>query len=217
MPEAVPSAAFLLSRGGIPLPLTVMQILTIDLGTDMLPALGLGTELPEEGIMDRPPRRRDENLLNKKTVVKAFFWYGLIESAIAMSAYFFVNYLHGWPNVPLASSGEVYIQATTLTLAAIVFSQIGMVINCRTEKQSVFKLGLFSNSTVIKGIVFEIFLIAAIIYVPFFQNIFQTGPIGIKEWIFLFVLPIPIVLLEEARKAIARKMAKNKVINVGGK
>jgi potassium/sodium efflux P-type ATPase len=217
MPEAVPSAAFLLSRGGIPLPLTVMQILTIDLGTDMLPALGLGTELPEEGIMDRPPRRRDENLLNKKTVVKAFFWYGLIESTIAMSAYFFVNYLHGWPNVPLASSGEVYIQATTMTLAAIVFSQIGMVINCRTEKQSVFKVGLFTNSTIMKGIILEIVLVAAISYVPFLQNIFQTGPIGIKEWIFLFILPIPIVLLEEARKAIARKMARNKLINVGGK
>ena len=217
MPEAVPSAAFLLSRGGIPLPLTVMQILTIDLGTDMLPALGLGTELPEEGIMDRPPRSRSENLLNKKTVLKAFFWYGLMESAIAMSAYFFVNYLHGWPNVPLASSGEVYIQATTMTLAAIVFSQVGMVLNCRTEKQSIFKVGLFSNVRVIKGIVFEIFLVAAIIYVPFLQNIFQTGPIGVKEWAFLFVLPIPIVLLEEARKAIVRRMDRNKLINVGGK
>jgi len=60
-------------------------------------------------------------------------------------------------------------------------------------------------------------LVAAISYVPFLQNVFQTGPIGIKEWLFLFILPIPIVLLEEARKAIARKMARNKLINVGGK
>ena len=56
MPEAVPSAMFLLSGGLIPLPLTVMQILTIDLGTDMMPALGLGTEVPEPGIMNVPPR-----------------------------------------------------------------------------------------------------------------------------------------------------------------
>ena len=72
VPEAVPSAMFLFSRGAIPLPLTVMQILTIDLGTDMLPALGLGTEKPEKGIMDLPPRNQKESLLTKKLVVKAF-------------------------------------------------------------------------------------------------------------------------------------------------
>lgn len=65
MPEAVPSALFLFSRGAIPLPLTVMQILTIDLGTDMLPALGLGTERPEKGVMDQPPRNQKEPLLTK--------------------------------------------------------------------------------------------------------------------------------------------------------
>ena len=140
MPEAVPSAAFLFSRGGIPLPLTVMQILTIDLGTDMMPALGLGTELPEKGVMDQPPRSQKEPLLNKRIAIKAFFWYGLLESIIAMGAYFFVNILNGWPNVPLANSGIVYRQATTMTLAAIVFCQIGMVLNCRY-------FGISRNST----------------------------------------------------------------------
>lgn len=205
MPEAVPSAAFLFSRGGIPLPLTVMQILTIDLGTDMMPALGLGTELPEEGIMDRPPRSRNENLLNRKIVVKAFLWYGLLASAVSMAAYFFVNILNGWPNIPLASSGEVYIKATTMTLSAIVFCQIGAVMNCRTEKQSVFKVGLFQNKRVLLGIVVEIVLLCAIIYVPFLQVIFQTGPIGIKEWGVLILLPIPIILVEEVRKYFSRR------------
>lgn len=205
MPEGVPSAAFLFSRGMIPLPLTVMQILSIDLGTDMLPALGLGTELPEKGIMDKPPRSRTETLLNKKVMVKAFLWYGMLESALAMSAYFFVNYLNGWPNVPLASSGLVYTQATTMTLATIVFCQIGMVMNCRTEKQSIFKAGIFSNKQVIKGIISEVVIIALIIYVPFLQNVFQTSAIGIKEWAFLIIIPIPIVLIEEARKAVLRR------------
>jgi P-type Ca2+ transporter type 2C len=127
MPEAVPSAAFLFSRGGIPLPLTVMQILSIDLGTDMLPALGLGTELPEEGIMDRPPRSMKETLLNKRLIILAFFWYGMIESAVSLGAYFFVNLMNGWPNVALAGSGMVYREATTMALASIVFCQIGVV------------------------------------------------------------------------------------------
>jgi len=217
MSEAVPSAAFLLSRGTIPLPLTVMQILSIDLGTDMLPALGLGTELPEKGIMDRPPRSMKETLLNKRTVIVAFFWYGLIESAISMGAYFFVNIMNGWPNVPLAASGSVYREATTMALASIVFCQIGVVQCCRTEKQSIFKTGLFTNKNVLKGIIFEIVLISAIIYVPFLQGIFQTAPIGIKEWVFLVICPVPIVLLDEIRKAISRRVDRNKLKENGGK
>jgi Ca2+-transporting ATPase len=215
MAEAVPSATFLFSRGGIPLPLTVMQILTVDIGTDMLPALGLGTELPEDGIMDCPPRSRNERLLNKNNLFKAFFWYGLLESVFSMGAYFYVNLLNGWPNVPLASSGMVYKQATAMTLAAIVFGQIGAVLNCRTEEQSLFKIGFLSNKKVIQGIAFEILLISAIIYVPFLQNIFQTAPIGIKDWAFLIIIPVPILLFEELRKAVSRRYGK--MNKAGGK
>ncbi|MFV0352232.1 MAG: cation-translocating P-type ATPase [Oscillospiraceae bacterium] len=205
MAEAVPSAAFLLSKGGIPLPLTVLQILSIDIGTDMLPALGLGVEQAEEGVMDKPPRNRKMPLLNKSVIVKAFFWYGLIAAVISMGAYFFVNLLHGWPNVPLAASGVVYREATTLTLASIVFCQIGAVLNCRTEKQSVFKVGLFSNKRVLIGILAEIIILCILIYVPFLQPVFNTAPIGLREWIFLVLIPIPVVLIEEARKALVRK------------
>ena len=200
MSEAVPSASFLFSRGGIPLPLTVMQILSVDLGTDMLPALGLGTELPEEGVMDNPPRRTDDTLLNRKLIVLAFFWYGLIEAIISMGGYLFVNMQNGWPAMALAGSGTVYQQATTMTLAAIVFCQIGVVQCARTETQSVFEKGLFSNSHVIVGIVFEILLILAIIYVPGLQMVFGTAALAPSDWVYLVLCPIPIVLLDELRK-----------------
>ncbi len=215
MSEAAPSAAFLFSRGAIPLPLTVMQILTIDLGTDMLPALGLGTELPEKGVMDRGPRARSDKLLDKKLFVKAFLWYGILESILSMAAYFYVNLLNGWPAVPLAASGLIYRQATTMTLAAIVFGQIGMVLNCRTENQSVFSIGLFSNKRVLFGILFEVFLLSVIIYTPFLQEVFNTAPIGLLDWAFLLVIPVPIVLLEELRKYIHRRRANRKT--TGGK
>jgi Ca2+-transporting ATPase len=185
-----------------------MQILSIDLGTDMLPALGLGTELPEKGIMNQPPRSQKESLLNKSVFVKAFLWYGMIESAAAMAAYYFVNFMNGWPNVPLASEGLVYRQATTLTLAAIVFCQIGMVLNCRTERESIFKVGIFSNMQVMKGIIAEIILIIALMYIPALHGIFNTAPIGWPEWIFLLCLPVPVVLIEEARKYFVRRYAK---------
>ena len=206
MAEAVPSALYLFSRGAIPLPLTVMQILTIDLGTDMLPALGLGTEKAEKGIMEQPPRNQKEPLLNKKLIIKAFLWYGLLGSIVSTISYFFVNMQNGWPNVPLAGGIDpVYVRATTMALAAIVFGQIGAVFNCRTEIQSVFKVGLFSNKQVNFGIIFEIILIAALVYFPPFQTIFHTAPLNITDWLLLCVWPPLILFIEEARKAMLRK------------
>ena len=206
MSEAVPSAMFLFSRGAIPLPLTVMQILAIDLGTDMLPALGLGTEIPENDIMDKPPRNQKDSLLSRKLVVKAFLWYGILGSVASAISYFFVNMRNGWPGVPLAGGIDpVYIKATAITLAAIVFTQIGAVFNCRTEKQSVFKVGLFSNKQVNYGIAFEIILIFTLIYLPALQSIFHTASLDLTDWLFLCIWPPIILFIEEARKAWIRR------------
>lgn len=203
--EAVPFVVFLLSRGTIPLPLTIMQVLSIDLGTDMVPALALGGELPEEGIMELPPRSQKEPLLGHKLIVRALFWYGMIGSIAAMSAFFFLNFQYGWPEAEMASSGTIYRMATTMTLAAIVVTQVGIVFNCRTERTSIFKVGLFSNRLVLFGIVCEITLLCILIYVPFLHEVFNTAPIGLSQWGFLFIWPIIVVLLDEIRKAILRK------------
>lgn len=205
MPEAFPSVLFLFSGGLIPLPLTVMQILTIDLGTDMLPALGLGSEKSEPGVMQQPPRSRKAHLLNKSIIWKAFGLYGLVASLISSAAYFFVNYSYGWPEHALFGSGDVYAEATTITLAAIVFCQIAAAINARTKYTSVFKIGVFSNHHIITGILFEVLLISLLIYVPFLQGLFNTYALGVNEWIFLLIIPIPLILLEEGRKWIVRK------------
>ncbi len=213
VPEAMPSILFLFSRGLIPLPLTVMQILTVDLGTDLIPAIGLGSEQAEPGIMNQPPRRRDAHLLNKSVIWKAFAWYGLIASAISTFAYFFTNMQNGWPAVALASSGYNYREATTMTLAAIVFTQIAAVMNCRTQKASVFKAGIFSNRLIWIGIVFEICLLAVLVYTPFFQGLFNTAPLNLRDWLFLICIPIPLFLIEELRKYVARRIAaKQKVM-----
>lgn len=201
-PEAVPNAVYLLSGGAVPLPLTTMQILTIDLGTDMLPALGLGTEPPEGTVMDQPPRDPNERLLNRRVLVKAFLWYGLMGSAAAMVGYFLVNLLNGWPAVPLAGEGDpVYIQATTMTLAGIVFAQIGQVMNCRTERTSVFKIGPLSNRQIVVGIVFEVALIVFLTVFPPLQGVFHTAPLGWQDYVFLCCIPPVVVAIEEARKA----------------
>jgi len=206
MAEAVPFIVFLFSRGSIPLPMTVMMVLAIDLGTDMVPAIGLGAEPPEAGIMQLPPRSQKEPLLNARLLGKALLWYGMIESIASMSAYFFLNWLNGWPGVPLAAEGTlIYRMATTMTLAGVVATQVGAVIGCRTNRTSIFRIGLFTNRLVLWGIAVELTLLGILIYTPFLQPIFNTAPIGLREWAYLFAWTPVIFLLDELRKVILRR------------
>ncbi len=212
MAAAVPMVLYLFSRGAIPLPLTIMQVLAIDLGTDMVPAMGLGVEKPEAGIMNVPPRSQKESLLSRPLILKAFCWYGLLEAAFGAAAYFFLNYLHGWPENPLAASGTVYQMATIMTFAAIVMAQVGAVFGCRTDRLSVFKVGLLSNRLILIGVAVELSLLALLVYlpIPFLRNLFNTAPLGWREWAFLIVIPPMMLLADEIRKWILRRGAQAK-------
>ncbi len=206
MAEAVPFVVMLLSCGLIPMPLTVMQVLSIDLGTDMVPAIGLGADQAEEDIMQRRPRSRSQPLLSRALLIKALLWYGGIEAVAGLSGYFFENYLHGWPQVPLAVMGTpVWQAATTMTLTCIVASQIGAVFCCRTEKRSILSRDLLANKLILVGVVFEIVLLACLIYVPPLQRIFNTAALGLVEFGFAFIWMVTIVCLDEARKFLLRR------------
>ena len=210
-PEAAAPVVNLVSGGLIPLPLTIMQILTIDIGTDMVPALGLGAEAAEASVMHKPPRSPKERLLNKNVIFVGFIWYGLLGTAFALGGYFLANFLAGWPNVPLAPEGtSTYAQATTMMLAGVVFSQIGMVLNNRTDVESVFKRGLFTNRYINIGILVEIVILAAVIYVPFLNGVFNTAPIGLAEWGYLLCIPFVVFGVEELRKLFVRKLKKKR-------
>jgi magnesium-transporting ATPase (P-type) len=204
MAEAVPFIALLFSRGAIPLPLTVMQVLAVDLGTDMIPALGLGAELPERGVMEHPPRAQRDPLLTRRLLARALLWYGLIEAFAAMAGYFFLNWRHGWPGVGLAADGTIYRMATTRTLASIGATQIGAVFGCRTDRTSIFTLGFFSNRLVLIGVASELFILGLLIYTPLLQQVFNTAPIGLREWIFVLAWAPIIFLADEARKSLLR-------------
>jgi len=205
MAEAVPFVLMLFSRGAVPLPLTIMQVLSIDLGTDMVPALALGAEPPESGVMRRPPRSLAEPLLSWQVFARALLWYGLIESFAAISGYFFLNWLHGWPVLPLAAEGTpVYRMATTMTLAGVVVTQVGAVFGCRSDRTSLLQLGFFTNKLVIWGIACELILLLLIVYVPVLQGIFNTGALGLREWAFAFAWTPIIIVLDELRKLTLR-------------
>ena len=159
--------------------------------------------------MNQAPRSLDERLLNKSVIIRGFLWYGLLLTVFALGGYFLVNYLYGWPNVSLAPEGTfVYQKATTMMLAGVVFGQIAMALNNRTETESVLKRGIFSNHYINLGFVVEIVILLLIVYVPFFNGVFGTAPLGIYEW--LYLIPIPFILfgIEELRKKIVRKRKK---------
>ena len=204
VPEGVPFVAFVLFK--IPLPLTVMQILAVDLGTDLVPALGLGTEPPEPGTMDRPPRSRNKRLLDAPLLLRAYLFLGMLEAAFSMAAFFFVYYLNGWrPGMPLADSGPLYITATTMTLAAIVASQVGNVFACRTDRASVFHAGFFANKLVLWGIAAELVILLSLTYIPFLAHTFGLAPLGLRDWLLLGAFPPLMLAMEESRKWLVRR------------
>lgn len=189
---------------GIPLPITVMQILAIDLGTDTLPALALGVGPSESDVMDRPPRSRKEGLLNRFVIIRGYVFLGLIEAVLVMSGYFWVFFSAGWSfGIDLSFSDPLYLKATTMVFAGIVMAQIGNLLGCQTTRTSAFKVGLFKNRWILRGIIFEVIVLLSIIYIPLLQNIFSTTALGLTEW--LYLLPfIPIIFFaEELRKYIS--------------
>ena len=204
VPELVPFTVFVLA--GVPLPLTVMQILAVDLGTDLIPALALGAEKPEPGLMDRPPRTRHERLLSPARLAHAYGFLGLIEAALALLAFFWTYWVDGWrPGLPMTAEGELYRRATTMTLSGIVACQVGNVFACRTERESVFRAGLLGNRLVLVGIASEIGLLLLLMLVPPLAGVFGLEPLRAREWLPLLAFPPLILLLEEGRKALLRR------------
>jgi magnesium-transporting ATPase (P-type) len=208
IPELVPFIIFVLFR--IPLPLTVMQILAVDLGTDLLPALALGAESPEPDVMRRPPRSRRERLLNLPTLLRAYGWLGMIEAALSLSGYFFAYWLSGWrQGAPLAGSGLVYATVTTMSLAGIVASQIGNAFACRSGRQASWRLAFASNPLLLIGILVEVALLLLLVYAPPLQTVFGLAPLGIKHWLLLATFGPLLLVCEECRKAVWRRFSRD--------
>jgi calcium-translocating P-type ATPase len=204
IPEIVPYLAFVLFK--IPLPLTIIQILAVDLGTDMLPALALGAERPDPRIMQRPPRPAAQRLLDLPLLARAYLFLGILEAAAAMAAFFFVLHSGGWHyGEALADNDLLYLQATTACLTAIVLMQVLNVYLCRSEHDSLLANGLFTNPLILWGIGVELALALFIVYTPWGNLLFGTAPISGAVWLFVLPFAGTLVGLEEARKAWVRR------------
>jgi magnesium-transporting ATPase (P-type) len=212
----------------IPLALTVRQILAIDLGTDILPALALGTERPEPRVMKRPPRRRDKPLIDSGLLTRAFLWLGMIETALCYAGFYFVYTFLGEGlilDVPLLAgvveSGlippvwempkdQVYLLAVTAFHAGVVTAQVGNAFACRSEREKGHRLGWFSNPLLWLGIYFELVIIFAFIYIPPLAQAFEHRPLPPALWIGLLMYGPVLYVLERSRKMIVRFLERSR-------
>jgi len=208
-PELVPYLLYALFF--IPLPLTIMQILAIDLGTDMFPALALGAEKPTPAIIKKPPRSPKERLINAPLLLRVFLFLGPIEAAAGLFGYFYIMKGAGWEWGQAAPALSVYMQATTACLCGIIIGQMGAVFACRSFEESTFKIGFFTNKLLFLGLALEVLIMLILVYTPFGHRFFATYPLPAKIFLLLAPFGLFLFLADEARKLIARRITKSEI------
>ena len=202
--ELIPYLGFLLL--GIPLALTPVQALAIDMGSDTLTALGLGAERPDPQIMRRPPRPQGERLMNGALASRAYLFLGLIEAAGAMAAFFYVLHASGWRyGQNLAARDPVYLQSTSACLSAIIVMQIVNVFLCRSATRSALTTGLLGNRLILIGVFLEIVVLLLICDTPWGNALLGTAPVGGAVWVVILASALGMFMLEELRKGLTRR------------
>ena len=210
----MPFLVFALSGGTVPLPLTVLQILAIDLGTETLPALALGREPAEPGLMNRPPRQRGSTIIDRHMLIRAWGYLGIISAVLVMAGFFLTLHRAGWrpgaPTGPGSPLHHAYRQATTMTFLGIVACQVGTALAARTERASLRSVGLLTNRLLIWGIAFELAFAAAIVTMPPLQAIFGTALPDPAMLAILIAFPVLVWAPDELRRAVLRHRTRRR-------
>ena len=160
--------------------------------------------------MTRKPRARSERLMSRATLSRVAY-IGAIQSVFAVTGFLYVLLSHGWVwgdaswMQPSSPHYMIYREALTMTQAAIVAGQVANGFGCRTERESLFKVGIFTNKFLVISQLIGIGIMCAISYVPFIANIFKTGPLTLADWGFLVVAAVTLFFAEEARKWFLRR------------
>jgi magnesium-transporting ATPase (P-type) len=207
-PEVAPFLVFALAGGLIPLPLTVLQLLAFDVGTETLPSLALGREPAEPGIMQRPPRRRGENVIRGPMIVRAWLFLGVLVAALSLGGFFLVLYRAGWhpgdPVGPHSRLHHAYLQATTMTFLGMIAGQVGTAFAVRTQRASLRSVGFFSNRYLLLAIAAEIAVAAVLVLAPPMQAVLGTAPPPLDSLWVLAAYPPIVWGADELRRWIVR-------------
>ncbi len=178
---------------GLPIPLLPVQILWINLVTDGLPGLALGVEPAERGVMERKPRPPNESIF-AHGLGRHVVWVGLTIAGLSIGA-------QAWFHGRGAESWQ------TITFTVLTFSQLAHALVVRSERRSIFTLGLRTNLPLVGAIVLTLLLQLAVIYAPFLQSVFETTALGAGELAACLLLPLVVIAACEIEKAIGRARA----------
>jgi Ca2+-transporting ATPase len=176
---------------GMPLPLLPIHILWINLVTDGLPGLALTTQRAEQGIMRRPPRPPRESMFSGG-VWQHILFFGLLIAGLTLAAQFWA-----------IQSGVAAWQ--TMAFTVLTFTQLVHVIMIRNETDSIFATGLLQNRALLGAVGLTVLLQLLVIYVPLFNTIFRTAPLGAPELAICLGLPLSLVFFNEAEKWLMRR------------
>ncbi|MDH3393511.1 MAG: HAD-IC family P-type ATPase, partial [Desulfobulbaceae bacterium] len=178
-PEILPYLLYILLP--VPLALNVIQILSIDLGTDIIPSMALGQEPPDQEVMNRPPRQQAQGLLTPALIIHSYLFLGLLEGLWSLSLFFYVLTAGGWQyGQEMASTDPLYRSAMGIALSTILLMQIGNLIGRRFSKKSGLDRGIFTNKLLLSGIIIQIVFSWATLYSPTMQKILNTGPVPLS-------------------------------------
>ena len=171
--ELTPFVIWALSGGQFPLALGVLQILALDIGTDLLPALALGAEQPGKRVLARPPERR--HLMDRKLMVRVFCVLGPVEAVIEMAAFSAVLFGGGWdrgetpePGLLMAASGAAF--------TAVVLGQLANAFACRSATVPPWRLGWGTNRLLAWAILAELGVLAACLFIPQLAAVLGQAP-----------------------------------------
>ena len=181
-------------------PLVPVQLLWLNLVTDSLPALALGMEPVEEGVMREKPRAADESLFNKKFSIR-LAWQGIMVGLVTLTAYYLGEYILSDPNLADAT-------ANTMAFATLTMCQLFHAFDVRSEDQSIFHIGILSNPAMNKAFVVGMILQLAVLLIPPLMSVFNVCALTAPEWGVVLGLSILPLIVCEIEKAIRRAVRK---------
>jgi len=189
---------FIATLAGLPLPLTAIQLLVVNLLTDGAPALALGVEKGDPDTMDRPPRPVNEPVINREMVI------GTIVEGVAIAAVTLAAFLIGLRVFP-----DNLIGAQTMAFATLNVTQLFRAYTSRSEHYSLWTIGVFSNKYMQYAVLVSLVILLAIMYVPALNSIFDTIPLKWDHWTEILLLSlIPSVIAEITKWLLRRQDAR---------
>jgi Ca2+-transporting ATPase len=175
------------------IPLLAIHILYVNLATDGLPAIALSVDPPEAGIMKAPPRPKDETIFTP-AVLRYLIGAGVWTAFVSLTIFIWAIHV-----------GRGAVEARALCFITLILMQFFNAFNCRSELRSLFQIGVFANRWLWLAILWECVILILVLYIPALQGAFRVFPLGVGDWLIVFLSASTIFLVAEVYKLISRR------------